>query len=47
MIYNALFFIFNFRNNDLFLVINYKFDDDRKTLLNIIIRVANVKLFSD
>ncbi len=47
MTYNALLFILNFRNDNLFLVINYKFDDDRKILSSIIIRAANVKFSSD
>ncbi len=43
VIYSALLFIFDSRNSDLLLIVNYKFDDDRKTLSSIIIHTANVK----
>ncbi len=46
MTYSALLFIFDFRNSDLLLIVDYKFNDDRKILLSIIICIANVKLSS-
>ncbi len=47
MIYSASLFIFDSRNSDLLLIVDYKFDDDRKTLSSIIICTANVKLSSN
>ncbi len=46
MIYSALLFIFDSRNNNLLLIVDYKFDNDRKTLSSIIIHTANMKLSS-